>query len=304
MSAPEAPVARRTLRVRGLVQGVGFRPFVYRLAERHGLGGWVRNETDGVAIEVEGPPAAVDRFTAALRGDGPPTAVVRELEWAPADPIGEDRFHIEPSESSVARAPILPVDQATCDACAAELFDPGNRRYRYPFITCTVCGPRLTVVEGAPYDRERTSMRDFPLCAACREEYEDPGSRRFHAESIACADCGPRLELRTSTGARAGGDPLKEAVAALREGRIVAVKGLGGVHLACDAGDEAAVGELRRRKGRDSKPFAVMVKDVAAARRLARVSPAEEALLVSPARPIVLLRRAEGDGLPAAVAPG
>ncbi|MEU9710337.1 carbamoyltransferase HypF [Streptomyces sp. NPDC047967] len=285
---------RRHLTVRGAVQGVGFRPFVYTLAEEHGLTGWVSNDADGVRTEVEGPAADVDAFTDAIGTRAPPLAVVESVEHR-AVPVTHDDggFTIRPSASGPGRT-LIPPDTATCDACLAELADPADRRYRHPFITCTHCGPRFTVVTGLPYDRPLTTMAGFPLCADCAREYADPADRRFHAQPIACPRCGPRLSLR-----RGPGDPgtlrdaeaLVEARRLLAEGAVLAVKGLGGYHLACDAGDPTAVRTLRKRKNRGDKPFAVLAGSLAAAEALARVDDAERALLTGARKPIVLLRR-------------
>ena len=284
-----AGLERRRFRVRGVVQGVGFRPFVYGLAGRHGLGGFVLNDGDGVTVEAEGDAAALDAFAASLRTDAPPLARV-EAVTAELVPVRDDRrFTIAPSRASRGAAAIPP-DVATCDDCLRELFDPADRRYRYPFLNCTQCGPRFTIVRSVPYDRASTTMAGFAMCADCRREYEDPGDRRFHAEPTACPVCGPRLSM-----------PLEEAVALLRAGAILAVKGLGGYHLACDAGDEDAVTRLRARKRREEKPFALMS---AAPEELCEVSGEEWALLRSPARPIVLLRRRGRGEVAAAVAPG
>ncbi len=284
--------ARRVhLRVRGVVQGVGFRPFVHRLAERHGLTGFVFNDADGVVIEVEGDPAALARFVAAVEAEAPPLARVAEVVAVPSSARHDTSFAILPSPDAVgAPTALVPPDVATCEDCLRELLDPADRRYRYPFVNCTNCGPRFTIVTAVPYDRPNTTMAGFPLCPDCRREYEDPLDRRFHAEPIACPVCGPRLSM-----------PLEDAVAILRHGGILAVKGLGGYHLACDASSEEAVARLRQRKLRDEKPFAVMTPVPGA---LAVLSPEEEALLASPARPIVLCRRRDGAPVAASVAPG
>ena len=278
---------RRRLRARGVVQGVGFRPFVHGIAGRHALAGFVLNDGDGVLIEVEGSTEALDRFEKDLCDESPPQARIDSLLVHALSVRGERDFSIRRSDVAAGSA-LLPPDLATCDDCLRELFDPADRRFRYPFLNCTQCGPRLTIVESLPYDRERTTMAAFPMCAACRREYEDPRDRRFHAEPTACPDCGPRLSM-----------PLEEAVALLRDGAIVAVKGLGGWHLACDATSDDAVARLRARKQRDEKPFAVMTGDPEA---LAFVDADERALLESSARPIVLLRRR--DALAPSVAPG
>jgi hydrogenase maturation protein HypF len=294
-SAAERRVGRSIV-VRGVVQGVGFRPFVWRLANELGLAGTVRNTGGQVEIEVEGPEAAVDAFVGRIRSEAPPRARVEEVAVRPSTrSTGRaSGFSIEESHSSGSAERLFPPDIATCDDCLREVFDPADRRYRYPFTNCTNCGPRATIIDELPYDRARTSMRDFRLCAACEAEYRDPSNRRFHAEPVACPDCGPALRYRRQddpapTATRE--DALQSAVADLRAGRIVAVKGLGGYHLACDATDPAAVARLRDRKRRWAKPFAVMVSDVAAARAQAHLSTAEEALLTSPARPIVLVER-------------
>jgi hydrogenase maturation protein HypF len=296
-------VERRAIAVQGIVQGVGFRPFVYGLAERHKLHGFVKNQTGGVLIEVEGESRALDRFLSELAGQPPPLARIEGLSWEGRPPRGDSLFRIEPSQADPAGAVFVSPDVATCDACLAEMFDPTQRRYRYPFLNCTDCGPRLTIVRGVPYDRQRTTLASFSLCPACRREYDDPADRRFHAQPTACPACGPHLQLLAG-GQRSAADPLAGFVAALRAGRIGALKGLGGYHLACDARREPVVAELRRRKHRDEKPFAVMVRDLAGAEALAEVGPAEKDLLTSPRRPIVLLRKRPGAAVAASVAPG
>jgi len=283
--APE----RRRLEVRGVVQGVGFRPFVFGLAARHGLAGHVRNAGGLVEVEVEGDAAALDAFGAALLREAPAIARIDAVGATPLRPRGGDRFRITASAAGDPTVGIPP-DLATCPDCVRELFDPADRRHRYPFISCARCGPRFTIVERAPYDRATTTMRGFALCATCRGEYEDPADRRFHAETIACAACGPRLSM-----------PLAEAVAVLRAGGVLAVKGLGGYHLACDATDEAAVTRLRARKAREAKPLAVMT---AAPEALVELDAPARALLASPARPIVLLPRRAGAEVAPSVAPG
>jgi hydrogenase maturation protein HypF len=280
---------RLRVRVRGVVQGVGFRPFVHGLAGRFGLAGFVLNDGEGVVIEVEGERAALDGFLAAIRAEAPPLAVVRSVDADPVEPRGEIGFTIAPSPPGTGGAAIPP-DIATCNACLAELWDPGDRRYRYPFVNCTQCGPRLTIVRSVPYDRPNTTMARFELCEPCRAEYEDPADRRFHAEPIACPVCGPELTL-----------PLDEAVAVLLAGGVLAVKGLGGWHLACDAADEEAVARLRSRKHREDKPFAVMTAEP---ERLVELPADVQALLASPARPIVLARRRAGAPVAPSVAPG
>jgi hydrogenase maturation protein HypF len=286
--------------VTGVVQGVGFRPFVHRLAARHGLNGWVRNEAGEVRIVVEGSPEGIEAFLSGLEAEAPPLARIEGLEirWAP--PEGADGFRIvESLDQPDRRQPISP-DVALCTHCQRELEDPSNRRYRYPFITCTDCGPRFTVIEAMPYDRERTSMRAFRQCAACLAEYRDPRDRRYHSETNSCPACGPGVWVEGVAAADRGdgasgpsGDSyasIRAAAAALLAGRIVAIRGLGGFHLAVDATNDEAVRRLRRRKTREAKPLAVMVGTVAEARRLGVVGPVEQDLLTSTERPIVLLR--------------
>jgi len=296
---------RRSIAVQGVVQGVGFRPFVYGLASRLKLYGFVENRTGGVLIEVEGEAQSLDRFLLELTSDVPPLAQIDRVSWDRQSPRGERDFRIERSETDT-RGPIfVSADVATCDACIAELFNPRDRRYRYPFLNCTNCGPRLTIVTGAPYDRQRTTMASFHMCADCRAEYEDPGNRRFHAQPTACPACGPQLQLLDAQGKRVEtNDPLAFFAAGLRAGSIGALKSLGGFHLTCDAGQEAAVGVLRQRKHRDEKPFAIMLRDVEMAKEYCAVSAAEEKLLSSPRRPIVLLQKRSSGGLAAGVAPG
>jgi hydrogenase maturation protein HypF len=294
-------MSRRAIAVSGIVQGVGFRPFVYGLAARLGLGGFVKNQTGGVLIEIEGDDDPLDRFLDELTARPPRLARIESVRWEPCRPRGERGFRIEPSTVEATGAIFPAPDVATCAECLAELFDPRDRRYRYPFLNCTHCGPRLTIIRGMPYDRERTTMAAFRMCAACRAEYEDPANRRFHAQPIACPACGPQLQFRGAQATiGAAADPLGAAARLLRQGGILALKGLGGYHLACNAAAARAVAELRTRKHRDEKPFALMVADVAAARRLAEVSAAEEALLTCSRRPIVVLRRRPGTELSAA----
>lgn len=298
------------IHVKGIVQGVGFRPFVYGLAKRHGLSGWVRNTSAGVDIEVEGPPAALVAFTEALERDAPPLARIDGLEVAERTANGFTTFEIVDSQPvDGAFQPISP-DVAVCDDCLRELFDPADRRYRYPFINCTNCGPRFTIIQDVPYDRPQTTMSPFPMCAACAAEYHDPLDRRFHAQPVACPHCGPHVWLEasphrkgTAFERREEDEAVQEARRLLAEGRVVAVKGLGGFHLACDATNGAAVQRLRRRKQRADKALAVMVVDLAAVRDHCYVNGAEEELLLSAARPIVILRRRPTSSIVPAVAP-
>jgi hydrogenase maturation protein HypF len=306
-------LAARALTVEGVVQGVGFRPFVWRLATELGLAGRVRNAAGRVEIEAAGTIAALDALARRLRTDAPPRARVERVTAVSLGPRAAadlpETFAIDESVNAAVVDRLFPPDIATCDECLAELADPADRRYRYPFTNCTNCGPRATIIDELPYDRARTTMRAFPLCADCAAEYADPANRRFHAEPVACPRCGPQLAYRrTDAPAPSAHDEaaLAAATADLRAGRIVAVKGLGGYHLACDATDAAAVGRLRDRKRRWAKPFAVMVRDLASARALCHVSATEAALLAGPARPIVLLvaRRRGPPALAPSVAAG
>jgi hydrogenase maturation protein HypF len=283
-----------------VVQGVGFRPFVYALAGRQGLAGWVRNTSAGVEIHVEGRQRDVEAFVIALLEEAPPRAHIAELTREPAEPEGVTGFAIFESAVAPGEYQLVSPEIATCDDCRCELLDPLDRRFGYPFTNCTNCGPRYTIIEDLPYDRERTTMRRFPMCPACRREYEDPLDRRFHAEPTACPECGPQAELlgRAEDGALSvltvgtHDDPaaaVREAAALLRRGAVVAVQGLGGFHLACDATDGDTVRRLKERKRRPHKPLAVMVADVRELRRHCRVTDAEEAALLSPEHPIVLL---------------
>jgi hydrogenase maturation protein HypF len=296
---------RRAITVQGVVQGVGFRPFAHALATRLGLTGFVRNDAGAVQIEVEGSPPALEEFFVALTRRHPPLARIAGVRWEPRPVRGGQQFVITTSATSIGGPVFISPDVATCNACVAELFDPADRRFRYPFLNCTDCGPRLTIIAGAPYDRGRTTMAAFQMCGACRAEYDDPADRRFHAQPTCCPACGPRLTLRDARGEVVPtADPLTVFAAALCDERIGALKGLGGYHLACDARRGDVVAELRRRKHRDEKPFAVMVADADAAASLCEISPAECEFLRSPRRPIVLLRKRPGCGIADAVAPG
>ncbi|WP_182877603.1 carbamoyltransferase HypF [Microbispora sp. H10670] len=299
------------VRVEGIVQGVGFRPFVYGLATRLGLAGLVGNDERGVFIEIEGGGALVEEFLAALAGDPPPLAVIDRISTGPAAVTGRRDFVIAPSLSrSLSRGDrraLVSPDVATCDACLRDVADPAGRRYGYAFTNCTCCGPRFTIVRDVPYDRANTTMAAFRMCPDCAREYHDPADRRFHAQPVCCPACGPRLRLLPGGAGRTaepGGDPLEGAVRLLRDGGVLAVKGLGGFHLAALAGDESAVAALRARKHREDKPFAVMAGDLAEARRLCEVDAAEEHLLTGPARPVVLLRRLPAAKVAPSVAPG
>nr|WP_211340851.1 carbamoyltransferase HypF [Xylanimonas allomyrinae] len=293
------PVQRATFLVRGVVQGVGFRPFVYRTARELGLVGSVRNTSVQVVVDAQGTTDALDDLARRLVADAPALAHVTEVrrEHGRVDLDVRDFVIVQSGGEDGARTLVSP-DGATCDNCLRELFDPADRRYRHAFITCTDCGPRFTIIRSLPYDRPRTTLADMPLCPRCAAEYDDPLDRRFHAQPVSCHDCGPRLWWaepgagRWARGTPSGDDEcLDRAVAALRAGRILAVKGVGGFHLACSALDGLAVRALRRRKGRDAKPFALMVPDLATARSIAEVGEEQALQLTRPARPVVLLRR-------------
>ncbi len=294
---------RLHIQVSGIVQGVGFRPFVFCCARDLGLSGWVRNTPAGVEVELQGESAALDRFRHALEHDAPPLAVITSVTDQELPPGPCAGFTILPSAGGERSVQIAP-DCAVCPDCLRELFDPADRRYRHPFITCTNCGPRYSIVTGIPYDRPLTTMAPFPLCDACRAEYGDPADRRFHAQPVACPDCGPRLSLTLMDGTSLTGDQVESAAALLQAGKILAVKGIGGYHLATDACNGSAVAELRRRKKRDEKPFAVMVPDLATVHRLAHCDRTAEKLLTGPESPIVLLRRRDGIPVVDGVAPG
>jgi len=290
---------RRRYTVTGLVQGVGFRPFAYAAASALALSGSVANTPDGVVVEVEGEAEAVHEYGRRLRADAPPLAMVVDVRSEELPPEGGTGFTIEASKDGAEARTLASPDVATCADCLRELRDPDDRRYRHPFITCTNCGPRFTIITSLPYDRPATTMAGFPLCPACQAEYRDPSNRRFHAQPIACPACGPALELIPPS----EGDPVADCRRLLANGKIVAVKGLGGYHLACDARNPAAVAELRRRKRRGGKPFAVMVADVETARTLADLTEDDERLLTGIRRPIVLVPRRAGASIADEVAP-
>jgi hydrogenase maturation protein HypF len=298
---------RRRLRVevRGMVQGVGFRPFVYRLALAMGMDGWVRNAPSGVFIEVEGLEAAFAEFLARLEREKPALASIASLEHAVLEPAGLGAFRILESEQGGEKAALILPDIAPCPDCLRELFDPADRRFRYPFLNCTHCGPRFTVVEALPYDRSRTTMKGFVLCPACRAEYGDPADRRFHAQPTACPACGPRLTFQSPAGEPAadGEEALQRALAVLKGGGTVGLKGVGGFQLLCDARSHKAVAALRKRKGREEKPFALLFPTLGSVRDECEVAPLEAFLLAGPQAPIVLLRRREETRLTPLVAP-
>ena len=295
-------INRLRIEVEGIVQGVGFRPFIFRLAATHGISGWVKNTSGGVIIEAEGEAAAVSSFLNDISAEAPPLAVITDLRSSEIDNFGDKDFVILKSEAGENRAQISP-DCDVCDDCLRELYDPNDRRYLYPFINCTNCGPRYSIITGVPYDRPFTTMSVFPMCEECRREYEDPMDRRFHAQPVACPVCGPHLEMLDGDGGKIEGDPLETAVRVLKEGGIIAVKGIGGYHLAVDACNDEAVRELRRRKQRDEKPFALMSPDLEAIASFARFDQMEKRLLSGPERPIVLLPKLEGNPIAPLVAP-
>jgi hydrogenase maturation protein HypF len=302
-----APLRERwEVSVRGIVQGVGFRPFVYALARRYGLAGLVRNDAEGVHVEVEGDSQRLDLFVRGIEGEAPPLAVVETVSWRPLVALGERGFRIEESREGVRRRALVTPDVATCEDCLREVFDPADRRYRYPFTNCTNCGPRFTITRSVPYDRATTTMSRFEMCPECQREFDDPTDRRFHAQPNACPDCGPQVRLLDKFGHELHAkpeDPILRTARILCGRAIVAIKGLGGYHLACDPFDERAVSTLRGRKVRQDKPFALMASDLGQVRDLCLLGPEEENLLTSPARPIVLLQRREGSGLAEEIAP-
>jgi len=298
---------RVLVRVEGVVQGVGFRPFVYTLATRLGLAGHVGNDAGGVFVEIEGPQARVGDFLASLSRDAPPLARIERVSTTSITPNGSVGFAIAASNAGGQRSALVSADSATCGDCLRELADPADRRFGYPFINCTNCGPRFTIVRDVPYDRPLTTMAGFAMCADCSAEYHDPADRRFHAQPVCCPVCGPRLRLLDAAGDELTGEPLKQAARLLAEGHVLAVKGLGGYHLAVDAGSEDAAAALRARKHREDKPFALMVADIEAVRGLcapATVDAPARALLTSGRRPIVLLPRGARARVARAVAPG
>ena len=317
---------RHEIQVHGVVQGVGFRPFAYRLAVEEGLGGFIGNNTEGVTLEVEGPPERLAAFRARLISEAPPLAHIDAVAVRSCPPKQEETFRIVRSEVYGLVSTGIPADAATCPDCLRELFDPADRRYRYPFLNCTNCGPRYTITRRIPYDRPQTSMAGFSMCAACQAEYDDPANRRFHAQPNACPACGPCVWLveadvagevsgrdfrraenapRNQCASAPGGDSaIRLAIDRLLAGQIIAIKGIGGFHLAADATSETAVKRLRQRKRRFGKPLAVMVRDLASARAICVLTPLEEAQLTTPARPIVLARVRPANGVVSAVAPG
>ncbi len=304
MPTDAMPTLRIRLNVGGRVQGVGFRPFIYRLARRCRLRGFVANTNDGATIEIEGTPTDLDRFRRALETELPPLARITRCDRRDVSIRGDARFEIHASESiAQPRAEVSP-DVAVCPDCLADIRASADRRYRYPFTNCTNCGPRYSIIHGIPYDRPQTTMASFPLCPHCKREYADPVDRRFHAQPVACAACGPRLELLGPDGIELDGDPLQGAARLLVAEKTVAIKGIGGFHLACRAESAEGVRRLRKRKHRDGKPLAVMVRDLETAERLAMLTSADRLALTNPAAPIVLAPKRPGHGLAEEVAPG
>lgn len=284
-------LTRARVQVKGVVQGVGFRPFVYRLAHDMGLRGYVRNTVTGVIIEVEGPEGSVKQFPTRLQEEKPPLAAIEEIQLKTMKPAGYREFKIFTSKEEAGPVSLVPPDVATCDQCLAETLNPGDRRYRYPFTNCTNCGPRFTIIEGMPYDRPKTSMKSFEMCEACGREYTDVADRRYHAQPVACPRCGPQVFLEQNGMKVLRYDAITLAARMIEEGKTVAVKGLGGFHLACNAEDHSAVERLRRRKAREAKPLAIMSPSLDEVLAYCRISPPEEMVLVSRERPIVLLRK-------------
>jgi hydrogenase maturation protein HypF len=308
LAAPGQTRRRVAVGVTGTVQGVGFRPHVYRLAVELELSGFVLNDAHGVKLEVEGSAARVSEFLRRLRDEAPPLAVLESVRVVERPSAGGTEFLIRPSPQGERPDAAVTPDTATCERCLAELFDPGDRRFRYPFVNCTNCGPRFTIVRGVPYDRPATTMAGFEMCPACRREYEDPTDRRFHAQPNACPACGPQVQLVNAAGGlvspHGAADAVHAAAGALREGAILAVKGIGGYHLACLADHPEAVARLRGRKHREDKPFALIVGSLAAAAELVELRTGERELITSPARPIVLAHRRADAAVAEAVAPG
>jgi hydrogenase maturation protein HypF len=304
MGAFTQRIERLAVKVTGVVQGVGFRPFIYQLAQKHNLSGWVRNTSGSVDIEAEGTTESLDSFLEDIRHKVPPAASLESVDSRKIPALASSGFKILESLATEDEYQLISPDLAACEDCRGEIFDPSDRRYRYPFTNCTNCGPRFTIIKDIPYDRPRTTMSNFTMCPDCQREYDNPANRRFHAQPNACPACGPRLELVDNSGRAVPGDPLDETTRLLGEGRIVAVKGLGGFLLACDATNNNAVCMLRQRKRRPSRPFAIMLNNIAEARRYCRISAAEEALLSSPASPIVLLKIEDAGRLAPQIAPG
>lgn len=295
---------RAEIVITGVVQGIGFRPFIYNLARSHGLRGWVLNNEKGVLIDAEGEDGNLDRFLKDIPRRAPSLSKIESLDVRFAPPLGYSRFEIRTSEEAQDKFVLVSPDVATCDACLSELLNPADFRYRYPFINCTLCGPRYTIIQDIPYDRHKTTMAPFTMCEVCRKEYEDPENRRFHAQPNACPACGPSLELIDRHGKKIfDSDPIETVLGLLEKGAIVAIKGIGGFHLACDAANETAVSTLRKKKFREDKPFAVMCRDLEEVGRHCEVSREEEQLLLGVERPIVILKRRYNSTIAPSVAP-
>ncbi|MCJ7809714.1 MAG: acylphosphatase, partial [Desulfobulbaceae bacterium] len=278
--------------IEGIVQGVGFRPFIYQLAGRYHLTGYVSNTSAGVDLEVEGPLEQIQAFQQAIPSESPPLAHISAVTWEEISPERDKHFSIITSKAGSERTALISPDVCICSQCFTEMMDPLDRRYRYPFINCTNCGPRYTIIEDVPYDRAVTTMKSFSMCSVCSEEYSNPNSRRFHAQPNACWDCGPVTALHKNSGESIScDDPVRKATELLTKGHILAIKGLGGFHLAVDAANHKAVVRLRKRKHREEKPLAIMVKDLETALKIAHVNRSEAVLLTSRQRPIVLLKK-------------
>jgi hydrogenase maturation protein HypF len=302
-TATKKRVSRRIIRISGVVQGVGFRPFVASLARRFAVRGWVRNTSGSAEIDAEAPSDVLDTFVCAIRNEAPSLARVASISSIEADPVGYTSFVIRESKAVSGVRCVIPADVATCPECLREIANPSDRRYRYEFTNCTHCGPRFTIVQRIPYDRENTTMSAFQMCPSCTNEYNDPNNRRYHAEPIACPECGPRVWLEHD-GKVEDCEPLRKAGELLSRGAIVAIKGLGGFHLACDAANDNAVRILRTRKNRVAKPFAIMVKDIEEAEKVCELSAAARELMMSGRRPIVLARKRPLSGISNEIAPG
>jgi hydrogenase maturation protein HypF len=294
---------RAEIGITGIVQGIGFRPYIYNLAEKHLIRGWVLNNEKGVFIDAESEDGNLDRFIQEIPALAPPLARIESFDVKYLEPLGYTTFEIKKSEESQGKFVLISPDVATCDQCLSELLSPQNFRYRYPFINCTLCGPRFTIIKDIPYDRHKTTMAPFIMCLVCQKEYEDPYDRRFHAQPNACSACGPSLRLEDREGKEVFGDPIEKTLQLLKKGCIVAIKGLGGFHLACDARNQHAVSSLRSRKFREDKPFAVMCDHIEEVKEHCEVNEEEEKLLLSVQRPIVILRRKENSAIVHAVAP-
>ena len=294
---------RAEIGITGIVQGIGFRPFIYNLAQKHSIRGWVLNNEKGVLIDAESEDGNLDRFIQDIPKLAPPLARIESFDVKYLEPLGYSTFEIRKSEETQEKFVLISPDVATCDQCLSELSSPKNFRYRYPFINCTLCGPRFTIIRDIPYDRHRTTMAPFVMCPVCQKEYEDPSDRRFHAQPNACSACGPSLHLEDTEGKEVPGDPIVKTLDLLSKGRIIAIKGLGGFHLACDARNRDAVSSLRSRKFREDKPFAVMCQNLEEVKEHCEVNKEEGKLLLSVERPIVILRRKENSPVTNAVAP-